>query len=63
MLGFLRGACEFQVANLEARQEMVKVAQSTSEFNFDDSRLSRTKELVRDIGCRIDVAEKLVHAA
>jgi len=53
---------EVDVANLEARQEMVKVAQSTSEFNFDDSRLSRTKELVRDIGCRIDVAEKLVHA-
>jgi len=53
---------EIDVANLEARLEMVKVAQSTSEFNFDDSRLSRTKELVRDIGCRIDVAEKLVHA-
>jgi predicted nucleic acid-binding Zn-ribbon protein len=53
---------EIDVANLEARLEMVKVAQSTSEFNFDDSRLSRTKELVRDIGTRIDVAEKLVHA-
>jgi septal ring factor EnvC (AmiA/AmiB activator) len=53
---------EVDVANLEARLEMVKVAQSTSEFNFDDSRLSRTKELVRDIGARIDVAEKLVNA-
>jgi len=53
---------EVDVANLEARQEMVKVAQTTSEFNFDDSRLSRTKQLIRDIGCRIDVAEKLVHA-
>jgi len=53
---------EVDVANLEARQEMVKVAQTTSEFNFDDSRLSRTKQLVKDIGCRIDVAEKLVHA-
>src|SRR5437588_2545275 len=52
---------EVDVANLEARQEMVKVAQTTSEFNFDDSRLARTKELIRDIGCRIDVAEKLVH--
>jgi hypothetical protein len=49
------------IANLEARLEMVKVAQATSEFNFDDSRLSRTKELVRDIGARIDVAEKLVN--
>jgi len=53
---------EVDVANLDARLEMVKVAQSTSEFNFDDSRLSRTKDLVKDIGCRIDVAEKLVHA-
>jgi len=53
---------EIDVANLDARLEMVKVAQSTSEFNFDDSRLSRTKDLVKEIGCRIDVAEKLVHA-
>jgi uncharacterized coiled-coil protein SlyX len=53
---------EIDVANLEARLEMVRVAQSTSEFNFDDSRLSRTKELVRDISTRIDVAEKLVNA-
>jgi chromosome segregation ATPase len=57
-----KGQLEVDVANLEARLEMVKVAQSTSEFNFDDSRLSRTKELVRDIGTRIDVAEKLVNA-
>lgn len=53
---------EVNVANLEARLEMVKVAQSTSEFNFDDSQLSRTKDLVKDIGARIDVAEKLVNA-
>src|SRR5688572_19450528 len=57
-----KGQLEVDVANLEARLEMVKVAQSTSEFNFDDSRLSRTKELVRDISARIDVAEKLVNA-
>ena len=53
---------EIDVANLEARLEMVKVAQSTSEFNFDDSQLSRTKDLVKDISARIDVAEKLVNA-
>lgn len=57
-----KGQLEVDVANLEARLEMVKVAQSTSEFNFDDSRLSRTKDLVKDIGARIDVAEKLVNA-
>ena len=53
---------EIDVANLEARLEMVKVAQSTSEFNFDDSQLSRTKDLVKDISARIDVAEKLVNS-
>jgi len=53
---------EVDVANLDARLEMVKVAQSTSDFNFDDSRLARTKDLVTDIGARIDVAEKLVNA-
>ena len=57
-----KGQLEIDVANLEARLEMVKVAQSTSEFNFDDSRLARTKELVSGIGARIDVAEKLVNA-
>jgi hypothetical protein len=57
-----KGQLEVDVANMEARLEMVKVAQSTSEFNFDDSRLSRTKELVREINARIDVAEKLVNA-
>jgi len=53
---------EIDVANLQARLEMVKVAQSTSEFNFDDSQLSRTKDLVKDISARIDVAETLVNA-
>jgi uncharacterized protein (DUF3084 family) len=57
-----KGQLEVDVANLDARLEMVKVAQSTSEFNFDDSRLSRTKDLVKDICARIDVAEKLVNA-
>ncbi|QDU31410.1 hypothetical protein ETAA8_65670 [Anatilimnocola aggregata] len=53
---------EVDVANLDARMEMVRVAQSTSEFNFDDSHLARTKDLVKGIGARIDVAEKLVNA-
>ena len=57
-----KGQLEVDVANLDARLEMVKVAQATSEFNFDDSRLSRTKDLVSGISARIDVAEKLVNA-
>ncbi|HTN77905.1 MAG TPA: hypothetical protein VL096_21755, partial [Pirellulaceae bacterium] len=53
---------EVDVENLEARMKMVEVAQTTSNFNFDDSRLARTKELITDIQSRIDVAEKLVGA-
>jgi DNA repair exonuclease SbcCD ATPase subunit len=53
---------EVEVENLEARLKMVEVAQTTSDFNFDDSRLSRTKELITDIQTRIDVAEKMVGA-
>ena len=53
---------EVKVADLEARQKLVEVHQATSEFhtNLDDSRLSRTKELVSDIQKRIEVAERLV---
>lgn len=53
---------EVDVENLEARLKMVEVAQTTSEINFDDSHLARTKELLAAIGSRIDVAEKLVNA-
>jgi chromosome segregation ATPase len=53
---------EVDVENLEARLAMVEVAQTTSNVTFDDSRLSRTKELIDEIGMRIEVAEKLVHA-
>lgn len=53
---------EVDVENLEARQKMVEVAQTTSDFNFDDSHLARTKELIADIQTRIDVAEKMVNA-
>lgn len=53
---------EVDVANLEARLEMVQVAQAANSCQFDDSKLARTRELLRDIGARIDVAEKLVHA-
>ena len=41
---------------------MVEVAQTTSDFNFDDSQLARTKDLINEIQTRIDVAEKLVNS-
>jgi chromosome segregation ATPase len=57
-----RRQLEVDVENLEAREKMVEVAQTTSDFNFDDSQLSRTKELVQEISDRIEVAERLVNA-
>ena len=53
---------EVDVENLDARLKMVEVAQTTSDFNFDDSKLSKTKELVDQVRTRIEVAEKLVNA-
>ena len=53
---------EVDVENLEARMKMVEVAQTTSDFNFDDSQLAQTKELITEIGDRIEVAERLVNA-
>ena len=53
---------EVDVENLEARTKMIEVAQSTSEFNFDDSHLSRTKELIQDIQTRLEVSERLLNA-
>ena len=47
----------FEVENLEAQMKMVEVAQTASEFNFDDSQLSRTRKLLDDIRTRVEVAE------
>jgi peptidoglycan hydrolase CwlO-like protein len=51
---------EVDLENLEARLKMVEVAQTTSDYQFDDSRLARVKDVVGDIRTRLNVAEKLV---
>lgn len=53
---------EVEVENLEARMKMVEVAQTTSNYSFDDSHLGRVKELVNDLRTRLTVEEKMVHA-
>lgn len=53
---------EVEVENLEARLKMVEVAKASSDFNIDDSQLSRTRELLKDIEGRIEVDAQLVHA-
>ena len=53
---------EVDLENLKARLEMVKVAESTSTFQVDQGRLSRTRDVVAEIRARIDVAEKFVQS-
>ncbi len=53
---------EVETEHLDARLKMVEAAQATSDYNFDDSQLSRAKELVTDLRTRLDVAERLVHS-
>jgi predicted nucleic acid-binding Zn-ribbon protein len=53
---------EVDVENIAARMKMVEVAQTASNFNFDDSRLARAKELLAEIDARVAVDEKMVSA-
>jgi hypothetical protein len=57
-----RRQLEVDVENLEARNKMVEVAQTTSNYQFDDSQLGRVKELVTDLRTRLQVAEKMVNS-
>ena len=44
---------EVDIENLEARKKMVEVAQTTSNYQFDDSQLGQVKELVTDLRTRL----------
>ena len=51
-----------EVENLEAQRQMVAAAQTTSNYQFDDSKLGRVKELISDLQIRLDTEKKLVEA-
>lgn len=53
---------EVEVDNLEAKSKVIEVAQTTSQYYFDDSHLGHLKELMADIRTRLNVEEKLVNA-
>lgn len=53
---------QVEVENLEARTQMLAAAQTSSQYNFDDSHLGRVKGLVRDLRTRLDVDEKMIGA-
>lgn len=52
---------EVDVEHLHAQLALVQAAQTTSSYTFDDSQLSRTKELMERIQTRLDVASKLLN--
>lgn len=56
-----RGQLEVEVENLQARLASLRVAQTASQMNLDDSQLSRTRELLSEIATRIDVEEETMH--
>lgn len=51
---------EVEVENLQARLAALRVAQTSSELNLDDSQLARTRELLDEIAVRIDVEEETI---
>src|SRR5262245_43370910 len=51
---------EVEVQNLEARLKMLQAAQTTSQFNFDDSQLSRCKKTIMELRKRLDIAERIL---
>jgi hypothetical protein len=53
---------EVDVENLEAKFKVLQVAQTTSEFNIDDSQLGRVKDLIAQVRTRLTVAERLVNS-
>lgn len=53
---------QVEIENLEARNQMVAAAETSSKYHFDDSRLGRLKELLADLRTRLEVNERLVGA-
>lgn len=53
---------QVEVENLEARCQMIAAAKATSNYQFDESRLGRVKELVSSLRNRLEVTEKLVNS-
>lgn len=51
-----------EVENLEAQLKLVQVHEATSNFNFDDSKLARAKELVSTIRTELETASRLAAA-
>lgn len=53
---------ETDLKGLDAKRNLVAVAQASSDVSFDDSHLARTKQLITDIRTSLDVKAKLANA-
>jgi hypothetical protein len=53
---------QVEVENLQARSQMIAAARTTSNYQFDDSRLGTVKELIANLQTRMEVSEKMVNA-
>lgn len=53
---------EVEIEQLEARVRTIAAAESVSDLQFDDSRLSRAKSLIRELDKQLDVRERLLDA-
>jgi len=51
-----------KIEQLRARLKTIQAAQAASEIQFDETRLSRAKALVRELEKRLDVAERMLAA-
>jgi peptidoglycan hydrolase CwlO-like protein len=51
---------EVQIEQLEARHKTLQAAEATSELEFDDTHLARTKTLIKKIAKELDVRDKLM---
>lgn len=51
---------QLEIENLEARNQLVAAAKSSSNYQFDETQLGRLKELLSDLKTRLDVDEKLL---
>lgn len=53
---------EVEIENLQARTSSLRVAQTASELNLDDSQLARTRDLLDEIASRLEVEEETATA-
>jgi len=53
---------EVEIENLAAQQKMIAATRASSQYQFDDSRLGRVKQLVSDLRTRLEVDATLAEA-